>query len=420
MIGLIDCNNFYASCERVFNPKLEGKPVGILSNNDGCVIARSNEIKPLVPMGMPAFKIPPNIRKQITLLSSNYELYGDMSRRVFDTVREHTADLEIYSIDEAFIHLEGFGNPVEYCKRLRAIIKRNTGIPVSIGLSSARTLSKIANHVAKKNPDYEGVCWLHPSDYKLEELLKQLPVSEIWGVGYRIANKLQAMGIKTAWQLKEADPKFIRKKFSVVLERTALELQGTPCIELDDLDTPKKNIMTSHSFRRLTGSLYDLHEAIRVHASRGAEKLRKQNSVARAVLVFLKTNRFRDDLPQYNPSIVVPLPYPTNDTREIIKTTQEGLKAIYRKGYLFMKAGVMMLDLTDKDIEQFDIFSASQDSEERQKSDTLMNTIDSINRKMGRDTIRIGGIRQNAAWSIKRDLLSKRYTTRWDELPVVK
>lgn len=420
MIGLIDCNNFYASCERVFNPKLEGKPIGILSNNDGCVIARSNEIKPLVPMGMPAFKIPYDVRKQITLLSSNYELYGDMSKRVFDTVRKHTADLEIYSIDEAFIHLEGFGNPVEHCKRLRAIIKRNTGIPVSIGLSNTRTLSKIANHVAKKNPDYEGVCWLHPTDHKLDVLLKQLPVDEIWGVGRRIAIRLQAMGIKTAWQLKEADPKFIRKQFSVVLERTVLELQGTPCIELDDLDTPKKNIMTSRSFGRLTGSLYDLHEAIRVHASKGAEKLRKQNSVARAILIFLKTNRFRDDLPQYNPSIVVPLPYPTNDTREIVKTAQEGLKAVYRKGYLFMKAGVMMLDLTDKDIEQFDIFSAPQDSEEKEKNDKLNNTIDSINRKMGRDTIRIGGIRHNAAWSIKRDLLSQRYTTRWNELPTVK
>ncbi|MFD1259273.1 Y-family DNA polymerase [Entomomonas asaccharolytica] len=420
MIGLIDCNNFYASCERVFNPSLVGKPIGILSNNDGCIIARSNEIKPLVPMGMPAFKIPNGIQKQITLLSSNYELYGDMSYRVFNTIREHTADLEIYSIDEAFVHLEGFGNPVEHCKRLRHIIKRNTGIPVSIGLSSTRTLAKIANHVAKKNPDYEGVCWLHPTEPKLETLLKNLPVSKIWGVGYRIANKLQAMGITTAWQLKEADPKYIRKQFSVILERTVLELQGIPCIVLDDLDTTKKNIMTSRSFGRLTGSLYDLHEAIRVHSSKGAEKLRKQNSVARAVLIFLKTNRFRDDLPQYNPSIVVPLPYPTNDTREIIKAAQQGLKTIYKKGYMFMKAGVMMLDLTDKDIQQFDIFSASQDSEQKEKSNKLNSTVDMINKKMGRDTIRIGGIRHNAAWIIKRDLLSKRYTTRWDEIPIVK
>ncbi|MFD1260453.1 Y-family DNA polymerase [Entomomonas asaccharolytica] len=206
MIGLIDCNNFYSSCERVFNPKLEGKPIGILSNNDGCVIARSNGVKPLVPMGIPAFQIPPNIRKQITLLSSNYELYGDMSKRVFDTVREHTVDVELYSIDKTFIHLTGFGNLVEHCKRLKAIIKQNTGISVGIGVSPTRTLAKIANHVAKKNPEYKGVYWLHPTESKLESLLKKLPVSEIWGVSYRIATKLEAMGIKTVWQLREAEP----------------------------------------------------------------------------------------------------------------------------------------------------------------------------------------------------------------------
>lgn len=215
----------------------------------GAIIFKASLLPPserIIPLlGMPAFQIPPNIRKQVTLLSSNYELYGDMSRRVFDTVREHTADLEIYSIDEAFIHLEGLGNVIEYCKRLRAIIKRNTGIPVSIGLSSTRTLAKIANHVAKKNPEFEGVCLLHAAEPTLEKLLKQLPVSEIWGVGRRIAARLQTFGIETAWQLREADPKRIRKQFSVVLERTVLELQGTPCIELDDLDTPKKNIMTS-------------------------------------------------------------------------------------------------------------------------------------------------------------------------------
>lgn len=420
VIGLIDCNNFYASCERVFNPKLEGKPIGILSNNDGCVIARSNEIKPLVPMGMPAFQIPPNILKQVTLLSSNYELYGDMSRRVFDTVREHTADLEIYSIDEAFIHLDGFGNVIEYCKRLRAIIKRNTGIPVSIGLSSTRTLAKIANHVAKKNAEYEGVCLLHAAEPTLEKLLKQLPVNEVWGVGRGIAARLEKLGIKTAWQLREANLKQIRKLFSVVLERTVLELQGTPCIDLDNLDTPKQNIMTSRSFGHLTNNLYDLQEAIRVHASKGAEKLRKQKSIANAIMVFLKTNRFREDLPQYHPSIVVPLPFPSDDSRIIVHAAQEGLKEIYRKNYLFMKAGVMMLDLMDKDKEQYDFFNAPQSSEEKQKSDRLMNTIDLINRKMGSSTVQLGGTRPHAAWNIKRDLLSKRYTTRWNELLTIK
>lgn len=420
MIGLIDCNNFYASCERVFNPKLEGKPVGILSNNDGCVIARSNEIKPLVPMGMPAYQIPPNIRKEITLLSSNYELYGDMSRRVFDTVREHTADLEIYSIDEAFIHLLGFGNVVEYCKRLRSIVKRGTGIPVSIGLSSTKTLAKIANHVAKKNPEFEGVCWLHAAEPRLESLLKQLPVDEVWGVGHKISLRLAAIGIKTAWQLRESDPKHIRKHFSVILERTVLELRGEPCIEIEDIDTSKKNIMTSRSFGKMTNSFYDLSEAIRAHSSKGAEKLRKQKSVAQAIMVFLKTNRFRNDLLQYNPSQVIQLPYPTNDTRVIIKIAQDALHSVFRNNYFYHKAGVMMLDLIDKDIEQFDLFIPPQNHEDRFKSDRLMSTIDKINQKMGKGTVELGGRRIDAAWNLKRDFLSQRYTTRWDELLSVK
>lgn len=421
MIGLIDCNNFYASCERVFNPKLEGRPIGILSNNDGCVIARSNELKQFVPMGVPAFKIHPELRKKITLLSSNYELYGDMSRRVFETVAEHAAEVELYSIDEAFIHLNGFGHStLEYCRRLRGIIKRNTGIPVSIGLSSTKTLAKIANHIAKKKPEYNGVCWLHAGDHITENALKKLPVEEVWGVGFRIAARLQKLGIKTAWQLREANLKQIRKQFSVVLERTVLELQGTPCIDIGDMETPKKNIMTSRSFGKLTDNLFDVQEAIRVHASRGAEKLRKQNSVARAVMVFLRTNRFRDDLMQYHPSIVIQLPYPTSDTREIVKAAQHGVKAIFREDYLYHKVGVMLLDLTDKDVEQFDFFNATQASDERQRSDKLMSTIDAINHRMGKGTIKIGTVRNNAAWQIKRNFITKRYTTCWKELLVVK
>lgn len=421
MIGLIDCNNFYASCERVFNPKLEGRPICILSNNDGCVIAHSNEIKPMVPMGMPAFKITPEIRKKITLLSSNYELYGDMSRRVFDTVAEHAAEVELYSIDEAFIHLNGFGHgTLEYCRRLRSIIKRDTGIPVSIGLSSTKTLAKIANHIAKKKTEYNGVCWLHAGDLITENALKKLPVEDVWGVGSRIAARLQKLGIKTAWQLREANLKQIRQQFSVVLERTVLELRGTSCVDIGDMTTPKKNIMTSRSFGKLTDNLFDVQEAIRVHASRGAEKLRKQKSVARAVMVFLRTNQFRDDLMQYHPSIVVQLPYPTSDTREMVKAAQFGVKAIFREDYFYHKAGVMLLDLSDDDVEQFDFFNASQASDERQRSDKLMSTIDAINKRIGRGTVQIGAIRNNAAWQIKRDLLSKRYTTRWDELLVVK
>lgn len=419
MIGLIDCNNFYASCERVFNPKLEGKPIGILSNNDGCVIARSNELKPLVPMGMPAYKIEPKIRKKIKLLSSNYELYGDMSQRVFDTVRHYTADIEPYSIDEAFIHLNGFNNVLTHCQNLKTIVKRDTGIPVSIGIAPTRTLAKLANHIAKKQPIHQGVYCLPTNQEAIKTILKQFSIEDIWGVGWPIAQRLKVLDIHTAWDLHQANLKQIRQLFSVVLERTVLELRGINCIELDDLSTPKKNIMTSRSFGHLTSDLFDIQEAIRVHASRGAEKLRKQKSVASAVLIFLKTNRFRPELPQYNPSIVVPLLSTTDDSRLIIHAAQKGLQSIYKKGFLFMKSGVMLLDLKAKDDYcQSDLFIP--DISEIQKSEQLMKTMDYINQKMGKNTIHLGGIRQTAAWQIKRDMLSQRYTTRWEELPFAK
>ncbi|WP_294966660.1 Y-family DNA polymerase [uncultured Gilliamella sp.] len=421
MIGLIDCNNFYASCERVFNPKLEGKPIGILSNNDGCVIARSNELKPLVPMGMPAYQIQPKIRKQVTLLSSNYELYGDMSQRVFDTVSNYTANIEPYSIDEAFIQLNGFSDITAHCQKLKTIVKRDTGIPVSIGIATTRTLAKLANHIAKKQIIHQGVYCLSTNKKSFIDTLKAYAIDEIWGVGRRIAEKLQILGIRTAWDLHQADLKQIRQQFSVVLERTVLELRGIACIELDDLSTPKKNIMTSRSFGRLTGDLFDLQEAIRIHASRGAEKLRYQKSVANAVLVFLKTNRFRKDLIQYHPSIVIPLTFATDDSRLIIQAAQKGLRAIYKKGYLFMKAGVMLLDLKAKNSNsQYDLFTSESSTYLQQKNDKLMQTIDSINQKMGKNTIQLGGARQHAPWQIKREQLSQRYTTRWDELPLVK
>ncbi|OCG00801.1 Y-family DNA polymerase [Gilliamella sp. wkB112] len=421
MIGLIDCNNFYASCERVFNPTLEGKPIGILSNNDGCVIARSNELKPLVPMGMPAYQIQPKIRKQITLLSSNYELYGDMSQRVFDTVRNYTANIEPYSIDEAFIQLDGFSDIPDHCQKLRTIVKRDTGIPVSIGVAVTRTLAKLANHIAKKQVIHQGVYCLATNATSFIDTLKAHAIDEVWGVGRRIAEKLQTLGIHSAWDLHQADLKQIRQQFSVVLERTVLELRGIACIELDDLATPKKNIMTSRSFGRLTGELFDLQEAIRIHACRGAEKLRHQQSVANAVAVFLKTNHFRKDLNQYYPSIVVPLAVATDDSRLIVHAAQKGLQSIYKKGYLFMKAGVMLLDLKAKNSNsQYDLFTNESIVTWQQQNDRLMQTIDNINRKMGKNTIQLGGTQPQAPWQIKRQLLSQRYTTRWDELPLVK
>lgn len=416
IIGLIDCNNFYVSCERVFNPKLENQPVGILSNNDGCVIARSNEIKPLIPMGLPAFKISSTLRKKITLLSSNYELYGDMSRRVFETVQDYFYHVELYSIDEAFIQFDNKQENINYCRTIQKIIKRNTGIPVSIGLSTTKTLAKIANYIAKKNKIHKGIYYLNIHDAVGQTLLKNFPVAKIWGIGRQLNIKLSAMGIENAWQLRNCNPKLIEHHFSVVLERTVLELRGIPCVKLTDLNAPKKNIVASRSFGQATHNLSDIQEAIRFHANRGAAKLRKQHSVAHAVLVFLKTNRFHHKIAQYHPSFAVALPYPTDDSRDIIKAALKGIQSIYKAEYCYHKAGIMLLDIIDKEQRQFDFFTKAQNHKHIHHSEVLMQVIDQINQKLGSHTIQIGGQRSKATWHLQRNWLSQRYTTRWNEI----
>ncbi|WP_325051823.1 Y-family DNA polymerase [Modicisalibacter coralii] len=421
IIGLVDCNNFYVSCERVFDPRLEERPVGVLSNNDGCVVARSQEIKDLgVAMGTPAFQIPHHVRRQCILLSSNYTLYGDMSRRVVATLRDFTPDVEVYSIDESFLGFDGFDldGLEDHCQKLRYTVRRNTGIPVSVGLSTSRTLAKVANRIAKKQAVYEGVCLLEPDATVTRHLLERMPVTDLWGVAARTAIRLGELGIRSAWDLRQANPKRIRKHFNVVMERTVWELRGVDCIELDDMSKPKDNIMTSRSFGRLTGDKADLREAIRVHASRGAEKLRRQGSVARAMMVFLKTNRHREDLPQYNPSLVVPLPRPTDDSRIIVATALRALDAMYRRGYLYMKGGVMMLDLADKATLQHDLFDDPQSDAERARNERLMSVIDKINREHGRDAVSVGKPRAGNAWALRCQHRTPRYTTRWDELPI--
>ncbi|MGJ8517607.1 Y-family DNA polymerase [Carnimonas bestiolae] len=419
VIGLCDCNNFYVSCERVFAPSLEGQPVGVLSNNDGCIIARSQELKDLdIPMGQPAFQIPPSVRKKITLCSSNYALYGDMSRRVTETLRARCPAIETYSIDESFLFFDGFSldDLDTHCQRMRYEVKRNTGIPVSIGLSTSRTLAKIANHRAKKDPACAGVCWLDPDSITMQELLEQLPVDEVWGVSRRLGDRLAAMGITTAWQLRQADPKHIRSRFSVVQEKLVWELRGHDCIETESL-TKKQNIMTSRSFGRATDNRFDVKEAIRMHAQHGAEKLRKQGSEAQGILVFMKTNRHRMDQLQYNPSIVIPLVSPSNDPRTILAAATEGFDRIWKDGYRYAKAGVMMLDTVDTGSAPKDLFDDT-DSQDKQRRQALLNTIDKLNAQMGRDTLSFGGKRETAPWHLRRQHLSKRFTTCWCELPL--
>lgn len=421
MIALVDCNNFYVSCERVFQPRLEGKPVGVLSNNDGCVVARSAEIKQLgVAMGMPAHQIEPHIRRQCTLLSSNYALYGDMSRRVTDVLSQHTPHVDVYSIDESFLSFDGFDPKtlIERCQKMRQQVKRDTGIPVSVGLSTSKTLSKIANHRAKKESAFDGVSIMHPDSDDTRDFLRQLPVSEVWGVAGRSASRLRTLGVETAWQLREAAPKHLRKHFSVVMERIIYELRGENCISLDDMAQPKQQIMVSRSFGRLTDNKTDLNEAIRVHASRAGEKLRKQAGLARAIMVFVRTNRFRTDLPSYSKSLVVPLPHPTDDSRELVRAAIAGLEHIFKKGIWYQKCGVMLMDLCDQKNEQHSLLAEPLSDEKRAKNEKLMATLDKLNREHGKNTVRLGMARKENAWELRCQHRTPRYTTRWDELAI--
>ncbi|MGM0855544.1 MAG: Y-family DNA polymerase [Pseudomonadota bacterium] len=415
MIGLVDANNFYVSCERVFQPHLEGKAVGVMSNNDGCVIARSAEMKALdIPMGTPAFKLE-GLRQRgaIHLLSSNYELYGDMSARLAQLLRDACPDIAPYSIDEMFIYLDGLSERQCHAlgETLRRRIRRCLGLPVCIGLATTHTLAKLANHAAKQQPHLQGVCLLNGQDAATKALLAQTPVSEVWGVGRRLAERLAIGGIHTACDLRESDTRQLRKRFSVVLARTALELRGTSCLHMNALDQPRQRIMTSRSFGQPTGVKAEVHDALRRHAQRSAEKLRQQHSLARSVMLFLNTNRHRRDQPQYFPHALIPLPTPSDDTRVILDAVRQGHEQIYRPRYRFMKAGVMLLDLVDAQQHQLSLLNAPAHHHPR-----LMATVDAINQRMGQGTIRFGMTDDDAPWQLRCAHRSNRFTTRWDEL----
>ncbi|MDZ7852285.1 MAG: Y-family DNA polymerase [Halomonas sp.] len=424
MIGLIDCNNFYVSCERAFQPRLEGVPVGVMSNNDGCVIARSNELKALgVEMGTPAFELRPLQRRQrIELLSSNYELYGDMSSRVQQVLEEFSAGVEPYSIDEMFVRFDSFtvDQMHGHAQELFTKVRRFTHIPVSVGIAPTRTLAKLANRAAKKMPAFGGVCMLRTGSAECEALLKQISLGDVWGVGRRLVERLELLDIQSAWDLAQADPKQIRERFSVTLERTCLELKGIPCIEMNDPGQARQRIMTSRSFGRLTDKRQEIHQAIRQYAQRSAEKLRAQDSLARAVYVFLKTNRHRPDLPQYSPSAIVELPQPTDDSRDILHAASQALETIYRPGYRFMKAGVMLVDLVDANRQQLSLLDTTESRADRERNDHLMATLDSLNGRMGRGTVTFGRPSPGAAWHLRCANRTPRWTTRWDELPKIR
>lgn len=421
--ALVDCNNFYCSCERVFNPRLENRPLVVLSNNDGCAVARSNEAKALgIKMGEPWFKLTDLVKRHGLIgLSSNYTLYGDMSSRVMQVLRDFTPDVEVYSIDESFLRVERmhrlWPSLAAMGQAIRARARQWTGIPVCVGIGApTKTLAKLCNHIAKNNPEYGGVFdWAAQSPQERNRLLSTIEVGEVWGVGRRVSQKLESLGIHTVQDLRCASQKMIRLHFSVVMERTVAELQGVSCLTLEDVAPPKKQIVSSKSFGQLVVTLDELSEALTSYVSRAAEKLRVQGSVCGALQVFVMTNVFREADPQYSNGIVIPLSNPSCNTLELAAAALYGLKRIYKSGYSYKKTGVILLDLSPRTQRQASLFS--QLDEEAKHSDALMSVLDDINARFGRDTLSVAAIGTQKQWKARAENKTLCYTTRWSELP---
>jgi len=416
MYALLDCNNFFASCERVFDSRLEGKPVIVLSNNDGCAIARSNEAKALgIKMGANFFEIE-NLVKQynVQVFSTNFVLYADMSMRVKSLLSRFCPDIEDYSIDENFCFFNGFENYnlKEYCTTIAKTIKQGTGIPVSIGIAPTKTLAKVANKYAKKYPAYQNVC-LIDNDEKRIKALQNLDVGDVWGIGYRHKKRLNAIGVKTAYDFTQLSKAWVRKNMTVTGERTWSELHGFPCIEMETVQPAKQTIMVSRSFGKMVEDYGTIAEAVSTYTAMAAAKLRKQRSCAKSALVFIDTNPFRSDLAQYSQHIVITLPVATNSTQELLSYVLDGLKKIYRHSFLYKKAGVMLMDIASEDTVQGSLF----DKIDRNKQQRLMSVLDTINDCYGRNTLKFACMGNGKAWKIKQERLSPCYTTRLSDFP---
>lgn len=420
MFALVDCNNFYASCERIFNPKIKNTPIVVLSNNDGCVIARSNEAKALgIPMGEPAYKIQHLVNiHNIKVFSSNYTLYGDMSQRVMDTIKTVVDSVEVYSIDEAFVDLSSFQlfDIQDIALEIRQRVGQWVGIPVSVGMAPTKTLAKVANHMAKKQSAYNGICILE-SESDIQNALKLFPVNEVWGVGRKLSKHLQNAGITTAYDLSLANDSWVKQNFTITGLKMVHELRGISCIPMEKMVPPKQNICTSRSFGKMVYDFETLAEAVSNFAARGAEKLRRQKSSANYVIVFVTTNRFRQDLKQYTNQVVVNLPVASSLTSELIHYALIGLKSIFKEGFEYKKAGVIVSGIVPQDEIQTNLF----DDLDRDRHQKLTTTLDFLNKKMGTDTVFISSQRNRKNnWKNRRELLSPSYTTNWNELPEVK
>lgn len=420
MFALVDVNSFYASCETVFRPDLRGKPVVVLSNNDGCVIARSAEAKALqIPMGVPYFKLKNDFRRHnVQVFSSNYALYADMSNRVMTILEDMAPAVEIYSIDEAFMCLDGIQRLTsldDLGRKVRARIKQETHLTVGVGIAQTKTLAKLANHAAKKWSKTGGVLDLSNID-RQKKLLSLVPVEDVWGVGRRISKKLNAMGITTAKDLADQSTYIIRKHFNVVLERTVRELRGEPCLELEEFSPTKQQIVCSRSFGSRITEYMDMRQAVCAFAERAAEKLRKERQYCKQIAVFVRTSPHAEGEVFYGNQANGKLLTPSNDTRDIIRVAMDALDQIWLDGHRYMKAGVMLGDFFSQGVSQLNLFDEYRP---QPNSEALMRVVDGLNQS-GKANLFFAGQGIEKSWAMKREMLSPAYTTRFADLPVVK
>ncbi|MBC8423842.1 translesion error-prone DNA polymerase V subunit UmuC [bacterium] len=425
VFALIDCNNFYASCERVFEPRLRDVPVVVLSNNDGCVIARSAEAKEMgIPMGAPFFEFRRLARhRKVRVFSSNYALYGDMSARVMRTLADFSPHLEIYSIDEAFLDLSGNGRRDlgALGREIADTVRRATGIPVSVGIGPTKVLAKGANRIAQRNPETGGGLDFTALGPPRGAHLAPRAVKAGGGIGRGRAERPAPPGISTALDLREADPHVIRRRLSVVGERIVHELRGTSCLALDDAPPPKQQIMTSRTFGERVTDYRSMREAVGTFTARTAEKLRGQRSRARALMIFMTTSPFNEQEPGYGNSATRALPGASDDSGELIAAAVDALDEIWKPGYRYMKAGVMLLDIVPESHDQGSLFASPRAARAaRGRTRRLMDVLDHLNRDLGRGTVRYAAEGLRKAWRMKQEHRSPAYTTRWDQLPVAR
>ncbi|WP_321426677.1 Y-family DNA polymerase [uncultured Bacteroides sp.] len=407
MYALIDCNNFYASCERAFNPSLIDKPVVVLSNNDGCVIARSNEAKALgIPMGAPAYQYQYTFEQHdITVFSANFALYGDMSHRVMNILSGYSHEQEIYSIDECFLNLSGIREDLhDYGVKMRIHVFKWTGIPVSVGVAPTKALAKLANRIAKKFPERTEGSYVIDTDDKRIKALRWMPVEDVWGIGRRNAKKLRSIGVNTAYDFTQLDRGWILRNMTIVGVRLLDELNGISRLDMEPVEK-KQSIATTRTFEREYRSYEELSERITTFTVTSAEKLRKQQSRCNSIAVFIETSRFREPDDQYNNSIVVKLPFPSSSTMEMVKFVIEGLKKIYKPEYLYKRAGVVLMDFVQEEHVIRSFFFNSDP-----KHEPLMKVIDNLNSKFGSQKIRLA-TQDTKVWKMKQERLSKRFTT---------